>query len=108
MERAIPRRNQPRFEKPPEPSLFDASDEDPAKPAPVEAEVEEEEEEVASTDPVRAYLSRIGAVSLLTREGEIEIAKRIEQGERLLLGAVIGSPIGIEHLLALPERLKNR
>jgi len=40
-----------------------------------------------SNDPVRMYLRKMGSVSLLTREGEVEIAKRIEQGEHMILGA---------------------
>src|SRR5689334_12033883 len=42
-----------------------------------------------SNDPVRMYLRKMGSVSLLTREGEVEIAKRIEQGEHMILGAIL-------------------
>ncbi len=48
-----------------------------------------------STDPVRMYLRKMGTVSLLTREGEIEIAKRIERGERLVRRWMYVSPIGL-------------
>ena len=44
------------------------------------------------SDPVRMYLRKMGAVSLLTREGEVEIAKRIEAGELSILEAVLGTP----------------
>ena len=46
-----------------------------------------------SSDPVRVYLRKMGTVPLLSREGEIEIAKRIEEGEVIVDGAVLTSPI---------------
>ncbi|HRO66821.1 MAG TPA: sigma-70 factor domain-containing protein, partial [Pseudobdellovibrionaceae bacterium] len=46
-----------------------------------------EEEDVKSNDPVRLYLRKMGSVSLLTREGEVEIARRIEKGEREIVRA---------------------
>ncbi|MBA3391708.1 MAG: hypothetical protein H0T89_03640, partial [Deltaproteobacteria bacterium] len=56
-----------------------------------EKEVDEDEEYAYSrtSDPVRMYLRKMGSVSLLTREGEVEIAKRIEDGERKMLQAVL-------------------
>src|SRR5436853_512786 len=45
-----------------------------------------------TTDPVRLYLREAGAIQLLTREGEVEIAKRIEESNRLLVRAVLGTP----------------
>jgi RNA polymerase primary sigma factor len=50
----------------------------------------------------------MGSVSLLTREGEVEIAKRIEEGERRVLQTVLNSPIAVEELLQLGERLKKQ
>jgi len=50
-------------------------------------------------DPVKMYLKRIGRVQLLTREGEVELAKRIEQGRILLFDALFGSPAGLWCLL---------
>ena len=52
-----------------------------------------------SDDPVRMYLREMGSVELLTREGEIAIAKRIEAGRELLLGGVCESPLTIRALL---------
>ena len=53
----------------------------------------EEDEAVPRTgDPVRVYLREAASIQLLTREGEVEIAKRIEEGERLLVRAVLGTP----------------
>ncbi|MCB9638760.1 MAG: RNA polymerase sigma factor RpoD [Myxococcales bacterium] len=68
-----------------------------------------EEETLAgkSTDPVRMYLRKMGSVSLLTREGEVEIARRIEEGERQVLEVVIRSNIGIQEIINLGERLRK-
>ncbi len=51
-----------------------------------------------SNDPVRMYLRKMGTVSLLSREGEIEIAKRIEEGEAGIKRSTLGSPLGL-HLV---------
>ncbi len=61
-----------------------------------------------STDPVRMYLRKMGSVSLLSREGEVEIAKRIEEGEKQVLEVVISSPIGIQGIIELEDLLKKR
>ena len=58
-------------------------------------------------DPVRMYLREMGTVPLLTREGEVEIAKRIERGQNRVLKALSRSPIVIRELLALGEDLKK-
>jgi RNA polymerase primary sigma factor len=60
-----------------------------------------------SNDPVRMYLRKMGSVSLLTREGEVEIAKRIEQGERMVFRAVTSSRIGVSELLEMGEQLRK-
>jgi RNA polymerase primary sigma factor len=53
------------------------------------------------------YLRKMGSVSLLTREGEVEIAKRIEEGEKEVLAAVLSSSIAIREILDLGERLRK-
>ena len=58
-------------------------------------------EDNRSNDPVRVYLRKMGSVSLLSRDGEIEIAKRIEQGEDLIKQVVLTSTIGVEYLQEL-------
>ena len=58
-------------------------------------------------DPVRVYLREMGQVSLLTREGEVEIAKRIESGEHRQLYATVGTPFGIRELLRLGDLLRK-
>ena len=60
-----------------------------------------------TNDPVRMYLREMGTVPLLTREGEVEIAKRIERGQLRVLKALSRSPIVINELLALGDDLKN-
>ncbi len=53
------------------------------------------------------YLRKMGSVPLLTREGEVEIAKRIEEGEKEVLGVVISSSIAIQEIIDLGNRLTN-
>jgi RNA polymerase primary sigma factor len=60
-----------------------------------------------TNDPVRMYLREMGTVPLLTREGEVEIAKRIERGQLRVLKALSRSPIVINELLGLGEDLKK-
>ncbi len=73
-----------------------------------EDEDEEDEEDAAKTmDPVRLYLRKMGSVSLLTREGEVEIAKRIEEGERRVLQVVLNSSLAIEEILELGAKLRR-
>ncbi len=60
-----------------------------------------------SNDPVRVYLREMGQVSLLTREGEVEIAQRIEAGEHRQYYATIGTPFGIREVLRLADRLRK-
>src|SRR5208337_4088293 len=60
-----------------------------------------------TNDPVRMYLREMGTVPLLTREGEVEIAKRIERGQLRVLKALSRSPIVIREILAIGEDLKR-
>ncbi|MGV8074624.1 MAG: RNA polymerase sigma factor RpoD [Syntrophobacteraceae bacterium] len=80
-----------------------------------DAVIEEEEDELhidpdaagRVTDPVKMYLREMGQVSLLTREGEVEIAKRIEAGEREIFNAIMESSIGIKEIMNIKERLET-
>jgi len=87
---------------------------------PVEGEIKEEaaaSEEVEldltpgllekTNDPVRMYLREMGTVPLLTREGEVAIAKRIERGQLLVLKTITRSPIVVKELIAIAEDLRN-
>jgi RNA polymerase primary sigma factor len=60
-----------------------------------------------TNDPVRMYLREMGTVPLLTREGEVEIAKRIERGQMRVMKAISRSPIVIREIIALGEDLRR-
>ncbi|NMB76409.1 MAG: RNA polymerase sigma factor RpoD [Myxococcales bacterium] len=60
-----------------------------------------------TNDPVRMYLRKMGSVSLLTRDGEVEIAKRIEEGEKEVMRVVLESPLALAEIEGLAERLKQ-
>jgi RNA polymerase primary sigma factor len=89
---------------------------DNAPAASSDDEVEEEAEVALSTvdsefgrttDPVRMYMREMGTVELLTREGEIEIAKRIEDGLKHMVMAISACPTTIADILAMAERVAN-
>ena len=60
-----------------------------------------------TNDPVRMYLREMGSVPLLTREGEIELAKRIERGQAAVRKSLSRSPLVIREILTLPELLEK-
>jgi RNA polymerase primary sigma factor len=87
-------------------------------PAPIADEdvVEEAEEALSTTidaefgrttDPVRMYMREMGSVELLTREGEIEIAKRIEDGLKHMIHAISSCPTTIEEILRLADLVEK-
>src|SRR5258705_728733 len=86
-------------------------------PATVPAEdVEEEAEAAASTldsefgrttDPVRMYMREMGSVEPLTREGEIEIAKRIEEGLKHMIMAISACPMTVAQILDLADKISK-
>jgi len=59
-----------------------------------------------SNDPVRMYLRKMGTVALLTRDGEVEIAKRIEEGEDAILEAALQCPVTVQEILRLGDDLR--
>jgi RNA polymerase primary sigma factor len=59
-----------------------------------------------TNDPVRMYLREMGTVPLLTREGEVEIAKRIERGKKAVLRVIARTPMAAQEVVRLGERLK--
>jgi RNA polymerase primary sigma factor len=65
-----------------------------------------ESEQHRTTDPVRMYMREMGSVELLTREGEIEIAKRIEEGTRELMSAVADWPTTVATIIAEYEKVE--
>jgi RNA polymerase primary sigma factor len=68
---------------------------------------ETEDEPSRTNDPVRMYLRKMGSVSLLTREGEVEIAKRIEQGEMRVLDIALASPVAVPFILDMYDRIRR-
>jgi RNA polymerase primary sigma factor len=59
----------------------------------------------ASTDPVKLYLKRMGSVDLLTREGEVEIAKEIEEGEKEIILSTLSSTHALREIIALIDKI---
>ncbi len=85
-------------------------------PAVADEDVVEEAEQALSTvdsefgrttDPVRMYMREMGSVELLTREGEIEIAKRIEDGLKHMIQAISACPTTIAEILAMAEKVER-
>ncbi len=74
---------------------------------------EEEEEEIdyaggiKANDPVRLYLKEMGSIPLLNREGEVNLAKRIEDGERRIMAAVKSCSVALDELFQIGEKLKS-
>lgn len=62
----------------------------------------------ASTDPVKLYLKRMGSVALLTREGEVVIAKEIEEGEREIVLSCLASTHALKEIVKLKERIETQ
>ncbi|MEI7440122.1 MAG: RNA polymerase sigma factor RpoD [bacterium] len=60
-----------------------------------------------ANDPVRLYLRKMGSISLLSKDGEVEIAKQIEEGEAEVIDVVLNSQIGIQEVLQIGERIRN-
>ncbi|MEW6690647.1 MAG: RNA polymerase sigma factor RpoD, partial [Pseudomonadota bacterium] len=90
----------------------------PDQPAatPTDDDVEEQAEAALSTvdsefgrttDPVRMYMREMGSVELLTREGEIEIAKRIEEGLRHMIQAISACPTTVQEILDLADKVEK-
>ncbi len=89
--------------KPPEPDA-------PNQPAEEKEEERDDDYDAGyskGNDPVRMYLRKMGSVSLLTREGEVEIAKRIEEGEKAIMRAVLSSSLAIHEILEIGDRLRK-
>jgi RNA polymerase primary sigma factor len=96
------------------------SEEQEEAPAPAEAAAEDEEVEESRTggnlddadigrtdDPVRMYLREMGSVELLSREGEIAIAKRIEAGRDMMIGGICENPLTVRALLGWRDALNE-
>ena len=94
-------------------SVTEGDDEEAPKPASEDGEEEEKETSSASDelgrtdDPVRLYLREMGSVELLSREGEIAIAKRIEAGREMMIGGICESPLTIQAILSWHDALNE-
>jgi RNA polymerase primary sigma factor len=87
----------------------EADEDEEAEAKKEDADEDEDADGYSKTnDPVRMYLRKMGSVSLLTREGEVEIAKRIEDGERRVLQVVLNSSVAIEEILQLGDKLRKQ
>jgi len=84
-----------------------AVEEENKQDADEEEQDEDDEPGGKSNDPVRLYLRKMGSVSLLTREGEVEIAKRIEEGEKEVLRAMLACRVAVADILDIGNRLKT-
>ncbi|HEY4485581.1 MAG TPA: RNA polymerase sigma factor RpoD [Nitrospiria bacterium] len=101
------------------PKLMQGSEEESEEFRAVEDAEEEAEEEKEkeidltpgllsrTDDPVRLYLKEMGSVPLLSREGEIEIAKKIEEGEKEVTSVVFGTPMIIKDLISIGEKVRH-
>src|SRR5262249_8861531 len=91
---------------------LDQADAEDIEPAADDAGEEDEapRDDIADAfggDPVRLYLRQMGQATLLTREGEVAIAQRIEEGEHWALCTALATPIGLRHVLGFAERLRS-
>jgi RNA polymerase primary sigma factor len=81
------------------------------KPKPKGTETEEEAAAGTTTtksnDPIRLYMRKMGSVSLLDRDGEVRIAKRIEEGENKIFTVILSCPITVEEIIDLGEKIKQ-
>ncbi|MBM3560761.1 MAG: RNA polymerase sigma factor RpoD, partial [Alphaproteobacteria bacterium] len=85
----------------------DAGEDRAATSEPVVQQAAAEEDLGRTDDPVRMYLREMGSVELLSREGEIAIAKRIEAGREKMIGAICESPLTIRAIIAWCEALED-
>ncbi len=71
------------------------------------AAAEEEELRTSSSDPVKLYLKKMGSVALLTREGEVKIAKEIEEGEKEIVTSCLKSKHALEEILKMKGKIQQ-
>ena len=91
-----------------EKAKVDLVEEAPTKRASAKKLDKKDEDLTRSTDPVRMYLRKMGTVPLLTREGEVEIAKRIEEGEDAVLEAALQCPVTLQEVFAIADELAEK
>jgi len=79
----------------------------PTKKVDTAKDKKDDSEAYRTNDPVRMYLRKMGAVALLTREGEIEIAKRIETAENKILDTILNTHVFVVEILDVEEQLRE-
>jgi RNA polymerase primary sigma factor len=93
-------------------NLRDKEEADPPSSGPISIPAPKQKESAAdygrSNDPVRMYLRKMGSVALLTREREVEIAKRIEDGEIQVLDAILDSNIAVQEITNIGDKLRSK
>ena len=72
-----------------------------------EEQPQESDVEKKTEDPVKIYLKEMGAIPLLTREGEVEIARRIEEGQQQMLNVLLRSNLVLKYLFSLIDKLET-
>jgi len=77
------------------------------EPTPADNATANKSESVSIDDPVRMYLREMGTISLLTREGEVTIAKKIEAGQHEVIASVANCPITLKEIMQLGEQTKR-
>ena len=87
--------------------LIKAAKEEKKKKSEEDTEDKEKKQTGKTDDPVRLYLRDMGAVELLSREGEIAIAKRIEAGREKMIGAICESPMTIRSIINWKDSIKE-
>ncbi len=87
---------------------IDLVNEVPTKKSSTKKASKKDEDLTRSTDPVRMYLRKMGTVPLLTREGEVEIAKRIEAGEDAILEAALQCPVTLQEIISIGDLLRDK
>lgn len=74
---------------------------------PSAARLRREDDTISSRDPVRAYLAQMGSIDLFTREREVEVARRIEEGEQEVLRVLLRSRFAVDTILGLRDKLRE-
>jgi len=89
------------------PAVFEAAVEAEVEPEPAPEPAVTFEDSYPEVDPVRMYLKEMGSYDLLDREGEVEIAARIEEGRKKVLSAMVSCPIAIKEVIQWGEKFKQ-
>lgn len=88
--------------------IFTPPDDEDDPDIDLENDVEEiEKEDLATDDPVRLYLREMGNIPLLSREEEVEVAKKIEEGQKKVIKSLLSFPMTAKEIMDIAEKIKN-